>query len=188
MEITRIPRGSAGYPGQLERCLGDRAPVMLTCIGNVDILSEEKVGLFCSTKCPGDVILKCYDMAQSLRDAGTVTISGFHTPMEKECLTILLRGTQPIIVCPARSIESMRIPTEWGQSLHDGRLLILSPFQDGQRRISSDKASFRNEFVTALADRVLVLHASPGSRTERLLPRLKEWGKENSLLGSMSQI
>jgi len=32
-------------------------------------------------------------------------ISGFHTPAEKECLRILLRGAQPIIICPARSIE-----------------------------------------------------------------------------------
>lgn len=44
-----------------------------------------------------------------LRDAGVTVIGEFHSPMEKECLNILLRGSQPIIVCPARSLENMRI-------------------------------------------------------------------------------
>jgi len=49
------------------------------------------------------------------RDDGVTVISGFHTPVEKECLRILLRGSQPVIICPARSIEGMRIPPTWKQ-------------------------------------------------------------------------
>jgi len=32
-------------------------------------------------------------------------VSGFHALMEKECLDLLLRGTQPIVICPLASIE-----------------------------------------------------------------------------------
>jgi hypothetical protein len=46
--------------------------------------------------------------------------------MERECLTILLRGTQTVIVCPARSINGMRIKKEYEKPLKEGRLLFLS--------------------------------------------------------------
>lgn len=46
--------------------------------------------LSCSIKCPGNVILKTYDLAGALCDAGVPVIGGFHAPMEKECLDILL--------------------------------------------------------------------------------------------------
>jgi len=101
----------------------------LDSLGNTNILKENKLALFCSRQCPGNLILKAYDLARSLRDAGTTVISGFHTPVEKECLRILLRGKQPIIICPARSIEGMRIPSEWRQPIEEYRLLLLSPFE-----------------------------------------------------------
>jgi len=83
----------------------------VTVIGNPVILQRNKLALFCSKKCPGNLILKAYDLVHELRESGTTVISGFHTPIEKECLRILLRGDQPIIICPARSIENMRIPS-----------------------------------------------------------------------------
>ena len=61
-----------------------------------------------------------------MRDAGVPVIGGFQTPMEHECLRLLLRGTQPVVVCPARGIDNMRIPRDWGTALEDGRLLVLS--------------------------------------------------------------
>jgi predicted Rossmann fold nucleotide-binding protein DprA/Smf involved in DNA uptake len=77
------------------------------------VLKGEKVALFCSARCPGDLILKAYDLAKKLRDDGVTVISGFHSPIEKECLRILLRGKQPLIICPARSLANLRVPTEW---------------------------------------------------------------------------
>ena len=52
-----------------------------------------------------------------LRDAGVAVIGGFHSPIEKDCLDLLLRGTQPVIICPARNIENMRIGKEYRESL-----------------------------------------------------------------------
>lgn len=66
-------------------------------VGDPKLLDSQKIALFCSIRCPGDLILAAYDYAKKLRDAGTAVISGFHSPVEKECLRILLRGTQPII-------------------------------------------------------------------------------------------
>ena len=64
-------------------------------IGNLGILENPLLAFFCSSKCPGNVILGVYDLARILRDAGIPIVSGFHSPMEKECLDLLLRGDQP---------------------------------------------------------------------------------------------
>jgi len=177
LSVARLQHSDSGYPTVLREYLSGRVPKTLTALGNFDILQRKKLALFCSVKCPGALILQTYDLARALRDAGVAVIGSFHSPMEKECLTLLLRGTQPVIVCPARSIERMRTSDEWKAALAEGRLLILSPFGEKFRRITTPLAQKRNEFVAALADAVFVVHAAPGSKTERFCCEVLTWGK-----------
>lgn len=149
----------------------------LASVGNLDILTSNVLALFCSVKCPGKLILQTYDLAITLRNAGVTVISGFHSPMEKECLALLLRGAQPVVVCPARSIERMRIPPEWKAPLADGRLLVLSPFSEKERRATAHTAQLRNQLVAALADQVFVAHAAPGGKTEQFCREILQAGK-----------
>ena len=109
--------------------------------GNLGLLEEPLTALFCSQRCPGDLILKTYDIARAMRDAGVPVIGGFQTPMERECLRLLLRGNQPVVVCPARGIEKMQVPRDWRPALDDGRLLVLSPFPAAVRRPTSELAA-----------------------------------------------
>ena len=76
-------------------------------LGNLGILDSRLLGFFCSTQCSGDAILRPYDLAQALRGAGIPLIGGFHSPMEKECLDLLLRGQQSIVIWPARSLQGL---------------------------------------------------------------------------------
>ena len=62
----------------------------LLTISNLSILHADLTALFCSGQCPGDVILTMYDLARAMRDAGVPVIGGFQSPMEKECLRLLL--------------------------------------------------------------------------------------------------
>jgi predicted Rossmann fold nucleotide-binding protein DprA/Smf involved in DNA uptake len=175
MNATSIkPEDSAYPPGLLEK-FQDRPSI--ATVGSLDLLNCRTVAIFCSIKCPGDVILRTYDLIRAMRDAGVPTIGGFHSPMEKECLTLLLRGSQPVIVCPARSIGEMRIPSAWKLPLAERRLLILSPFAEKDRRVTGETSQTRNRFVTALADQTVVTHAAPGSRTEALCRQSLTWGK-----------
>ena len=64
----------------------------------------------------------------SLRDTDTTIIGGFQSPMEKECLDLLLRGTASVVICPARGLNRMRTPKSWQNPLAEGRMLILSFF------------------------------------------------------------
>jgi len=177
METVNLQCNDSNYPPPLKRYLGKDAPNHITSLGNIDILCRNSTALFCSVKCPGDLILKTYDLAQILRQAGMTVIGGFHSPMEKECLTILLRGSQPVIICPARNINGMRISKEYRQSLDDGRLLFLSPFEENQRRISVKTSYYRNFFVAALSSVVFVAHAGPGSKTEAFCREILSWQK-----------
>ena len=182
MNTTVIGRDDHRYPSAAMALLGGDAPESIYAIGNLDILNQSLLGLFCSSKCPGRVILQTYDAVSALRDAGVAVISGFHSPIEKECMRLLLRGTQPIVICPARSIERMRIPSEWRAPLTAGRLLVLSPFEAKHNRITADNAAYRNRFAAALADRVLIPHAAPGSKTEAFMREVAGWGKRPVVL------
>lgn len=174
--IQVIDRNSSSYPILLANRLGKEAPDRLWAIGNLELLKLPKTALFCSSHCPGDAILKAMDQAQKWRDQGRCVISGFHSPIEKECLQILLRGRQPIIICPARSIENMRIPIVWRLTIEKGRLLLLSLFPAAERRMTAALADQRNQMVTALADEVYFAHTTPGGRTSRLSKQIAKWG------------
>lgn len=140
--------------------------------GNLELLREPLTALFCSNRCPGNLILKTYDLARAMRDAGVPVVGGFQTSMEKECLRLLLRGKQPVVVCPARGIESMRIPRDWRGPLAQNRVLILSSFPPSCKRPTARLASQRNDLVGKLAKQVFIAHAAPDSKTESFARQL----------------
>ena len=162
MSLHRIEQGQDGYPDTLIRYLGRDAPVAITMLGNATLLDAELTALFVSVRCPGNLILKLHGQVEALRDAGTTVISGFHTPVEQHCLTLLLRGTQPVVTCPARGLAKFRMPAAWRPVLEADRLLLLSAFPGSVTRATAATAMFRNQFVAALADQILVGHAEPG--------------------------
>lgn len=184
MPIARITQTDPNYPEQLNRHLKTDAPDTIWCWGDINLLGGsgapehgELWALFCSGKCPGEIILKTHDLAQRLRRLKISTIGGFHSPVEKECLRVLLRGEQPVIICPARSIENMRLKPEWKRAMSQNRLLILSIFGSKVRQPTVDLARERNTFVAAIADRIFVAHAAEGSRTLEFAKTVSEWGK-----------
>ncbi len=176
VELNYLAPEDDNYPVALKTCLAPHFPRLVSALGNLNILTHKTVGLFCSIKCPGGLILQTYDFARHLRQAGIAVISGFHSPMERECLTILSRGSQPVILCPARNIGP-HAAREYAQSLERGRLLLLSPFDGRHTRVTGQTAYERNCFVAALADIVFVAHAEPRGKMEGLCREVLAWGK-----------
>ena len=176
-QVTTIRQDSPAYPKALLAALGSGAPAEFWAAGSTDLLTRSKIGFFCSSQCPGSIILKTFDAITRMRDEGQILIGGFHSVMERECLGILLRGRQPVIWVPARGIVGMRLKPELQPAFKDGRLLILSPFPPTQNRITTALAHQRNRFVGALADRIFVPHAAPNSRTLALCATLSNSGK-----------
>jgi predicted Rossmann fold nucleotide-binding protein DprA/Smf involved in DNA uptake len=176
VRVQRITRDAADYPSVLRARLGENAPVALIVLGDPSLLRPRRTALFCSARTPGDAILRTHDAARRMRDEGVTVISGFHSPIEKECLRILLRGKQPVIICAARAIEAMRIPKECQGAFDAGRVLFLSPFTQQPVRITKESAVRRNEVVAALADDAYIAYVSPGGGTARIADMLGGWG------------
>lgn len=177
METRRLLREDSDYPPALKGASGLAVPEYIDALGNMGILQDRMLGLLCSEKCPGDIIMKTYDAVRALRDAGVTVIGGFHSPMEKEALYLLLRGKQAVIICPARTIQKMRMPTSWRRPMAEDRLLLLSPFDSSTRRIAKSAALRRNAFIAAMADEILVPHATPGGKVETLCREILASGK-----------
>ncbi len=175
MDVLSFPVDSTPCLEPLRRYLGHKGVV--TALGNPEILNAKLLALFCSVKCPGKLILETYDLTQQLKQERVAVIGGFHSPMERECLEILLRGTAPVVVCPARSIAKMRVRPEFREPLENGRLLFLSPFDHKERRATQENAMARNRFVAALADAIFVAYAAPGGKTEDFCRNVLAWGK-----------
>jgi predicted Rossmann fold nucleotide-binding protein DprA/Smf involved in DNA uptake len=178
MTIERIEKTDllrlARLPAAEEVMLSDS----FATIGKQDLLTTRKTALFCSRQCPGEVILRLFDLARRLRTSDLTFIGGFHTPAERDFLHHLLPGSCRLIVCPARRLEGMRVPAAWQKAIAAERMLLLSPFTaESQRRQSARLAERRNELVVALADQILLLHAAPASRTAVLVKQATQQGK-----------
>jgi predicted Rossmann fold nucleotide-binding protein DprA/Smf involved in DNA uptake len=163
------------YPPLLRRSSGS-APV-LSVIGSPSLLLEHSLGLICSRRCPGSVILRMYDLVQSLKLRECTLVGGFHSPMERECLEVLSQGRASVIVCPARGLRRMRLTASIRSMLAEGRIIIVSPFDPGIRRSTHALARARNRFVGSLSEAVLIAHAVPGSMTDRLARELLSMSK-----------
>ena len=173
---ARIDRGGALYPPALA-CLEPDAPESIAAAGATGLLQRPLLALLCSVDAPGEAILAGYDLARRLRDAGVAVVGGFQSPVERECLGFLLRGTQPVVAWLARDVRGMRLPRGWAAPLAGGRMLLLSAAPPGRRRPTAALTTARNRMVAALATTVVVIHATPGGRLHRLVGEALRWGR-----------
>jgi predicted Rossmann fold nucleotide-binding protein DprA/Smf involved in DNA uptake len=100
-----------------------------------------------------------------IRDAGVLFVGGFQSPMEKECLEILLRGKRQVILCAAKGLVGLRLGQKARQAIRESRMLVLSPFADNICRTTAIQAVQRNDLVAVLSDALLVPYATPGGKT-----------------------
>lgn len=173
---TNDAAGTAAPP-RTKAC--QRPAPHLYVVGDIAILDRPKIALFCSVKCPGKLILKTYDLAKRLRNEGVLVISPFHSPMEQECLRILLRSPNPVIWCLARGLHK-RIPSEpvdCRPAVDGGRLVMATSFPDSVRHITTDTAMIRNRLIVKMSSAVVVAHAAPASKMEILCREILAAGK-----------
>jgi predicted Rossmann fold nucleotide-binding protein DprA/Smf involved in DNA uptake len=174
--------GNPAYPPGLGHAFGPQAP-NLALLGEPALLTRATLGLFCSVRCPGALILRGFDLASEWREAGVTVAGGFHSPMEQECMRILLRGSAGVVWWLARGIGGARLSQEQRQAVHQGRLLLVAEAALRQRRATAETAARRNLQCAAACQRVLIIHAQPGGRTESLCRQAVAWGKQVYTLG-----
>ena len=140
--------------------------------GNIEILKHNKTAFLCSRNIPASTVLKCYDWAIDQREKGNCVISGFHSKIEKDVFHYLLAGTQPVIMVLARGMKE-KIELELKKAVDVGRLLIVTPFENSVKRVTTETAEQRNRFMIKLTDEVAIGYASKGGMIERLISEVK---------------
>jgi hypothetical protein len=108
--------------------------------GNTALFDEPLNAVLYSKACPGEKVLEAIDLAQQWRSENRAVVSGFHIPVEKECLRNFLRGPQHIVICPARGVDPFQLPADWQPKFKRGELLIVSPFNSSIRRPTKETA------------------------------------------------
>ncbi len=165
------------YPRTLDLLWNENRLPFLSVLGNRELLRCSPVGILCSVRCPGEVILQTYEIATALRADRFVVVGGFHSPMERQCLETFLARRVPVIVCLARALPPIRLPRIWRTALAEGRLCVLSVCGRRTRRVTRTLADRRNRVVAAIADLLFVPFASPGGAVDELLKVVRETGK-----------
>jgi predicted Rossmann fold nucleotide-binding protein DprA/Smf involved in DNA uptake len=94
--LTLIP-SHPHWPRQLNERLTTTAPTQLWLIGNSEVLNKRKIGLFCSARYPESAAVNVYNAARKLCAAEATMVSGFHSPIEKKCLRILLKANSLLL-------------------------------------------------------------------------------------------
>lgn len=150
-------------------------PAGWTLTGEQRLLEPPLLGLISSVQCPGSIIVQLLESMRAVRSAGITVIGGFHSPVERECLELLLAGTQPIVLVQARATK--RLPPSLRAAMDMSRLAVLSPRESTALRVSRALANARNEAVAELATALLVPYAAPGGATERLVQHALRTGK-----------
>ena len=95
--LLSLSRADPQYPAALRAFLGQTAPAVVAALGDPALFDSHPLALFCSAACPGSLIVQATDLAHALADRGAAVIGGFHTPVERACLEILLAGDGPLV-------------------------------------------------------------------------------------------
>ena len=145
--------------------------MVITTHGNVALWKRVKIGFLASRRVPPEAVMRCLDWATRMRDEGVCVMSGFQSPLEKEVLNILLKGTSPLILVLARRMwDERHIPALFRKPLAEGRLLVVSPVSQTIRRVDARSAAQRNRYILDHADSLFLGALDPDGSLTDLLP------------------
>ena len=131
-------------------------------LGNPELLDQNLVAFFASRKTTEDIVKRAHKWAEEICQTDKVVISGFHSPLEKEVLQILLEHKHPVIIALGRALYK-KVPPHLQSALDEGRLLFVS--YRGYSRHSWNSAQQRNWAAADIADE---LYFTPFDKTSSL--------------------
>lgn len=146
----------------------DEANQALTGCGSRVLLDGDLSAFFASRQCPGSAIRAAMDWTLQQARARRVVVSGFHSPLEQSVLKVLIQARSPVVAVLARPVNGARLPSEWIESVAQGRMAVVS-VATTTARLTGELAMARNQLVAQLATDIVVAHASPGGALAGLL-------------------
>lgn len=153
-----LARGEAPYPAHVAALLGAKAPELLHCLGNLDLLSRPGVGFCGSRKASEQGLAVAADCATQLAAAGFVAVSGYAAGVDMAAHVSALRaGGATLIVLP-EGIDHFRVKKDIQPVWDWDRVLVISPFPP-PAVWKSYRAMERNGLIIALSRAMVVIEA-----------------------------
>ena len=120
--------------------------------GNRELLDRTLVAFFASRNAPPEALDLATSWAQEIAQTDKVVISGFHSPIERAVLDILLAHGCSVVVTLGRSLYR-KIPTHLQSAYNENRLLFVS-FRCHSRQ-SYSNSQIRNWATADLASELI---------------------------------
>lgn len=146
------------YPDSLKK-LGDHAPLVLSYIGNTDLLKKDSVGFCGSRSASGKGLTVTKDCAEQLVNYDFVIISGYASGVDITAhKTALENNGETIIVIP-EGINHFRIKEDVQKIWDWKKVLVISEFMpDAAWSVSN--AMQRNSTIVALSNAMILIESS----------------------------
>jgi predicted Rossmann fold nucleotide-binding protein DprA/Smf involved in DNA uptake len=153
-------------------------PRKLWGIGNAAILGAPLLGIISARQVNSDLASISSQLLEQLACLNEAAfIGGWHSPLEKEALQILLAKTVPIVLCIPKALNRFVPTVDVDNRVSQGQALLLTHCSPRVKRISRDASIRRNQLVISLATALLVLSAPPGSVSFELAKSALRRGK-----------
>ena len=153
----------------------------LTGLGNAALLNQPLTAFFASRTCPGSAIRAAMDWAVAEARSGRTIIGGFHSPLERSVLEVLLAAHGKVVIALARDVGNARMPSTWRQAALKGEIAVVSVTPDVQR-LTGTLARLRNDWVSNLAASTVIAYAQPGGQLEIDAIRWRNEGRKVNML------
>ena len=148
--------------------------------GNRDLLDRRLVAFFASRNSPPEALGLATRWAREIATTDKIVISGFHSPIERAVLDILLMEGCSVVVTLGRALYR-RIPAHLQVAYTKNRLLFIS-FRDNVRP-SLSNSQLRNWATADLAQEIIFAPFDPSSPLSTLHFTMARGAKSCHILG-----
>ena len=148
--------------------------------GNRDLLDRRLVAFFASRNSPPEALGLATRWAREIATTDKIVISGFHSPIERTVLDILLKEGCSVVMTLGRALYR-RIPAHLQVAYTKNRLLFIS-FRDNVRP-SLSNSQLRNWATADLAQEIIFAPFDPSSQLSTLHFTMARGAKSCHILG-----
>lgn len=150
--------GDPHYPISLSQKLGDEAPLLLLCKGNLGLLQTTSVG-FCGSRSASEKgFSTAWDSATTLAQASVNVVSGYAAGVDMKAHEAALEAGGTTTVVLAEGLLHFRVKKDIKRLWDERRTLVISEF--GARGIwSVGNAMRRNKTICGLSQALILIEA-----------------------------
>jgi len=159
--IWVVSRGEQEYPERMKKHLGEKAPPLLFCIGNPDLLAGGGVAVVGSRNVDEKGKLFARRVAKQCALENLPVVSGGARGVDQTAMLACIESGGDCIGIVSDSLLRHSLEHNARKAISDGRLLLLSPYHP-EAGFSVGNAMARNKLIYAMAQYAVVVSAETG--------------------------